>query len=114
MSFITGPISPIIFNANGETQMKKVVIPLAIITLLGAAYATKPDTKTCQKAAVKAVWGSVTPDENKLPVYYEQFMNTTSKSVEIDDWVFLKRIKYRTNKGAKLVGYGLFHKVLLI
>jgi hypothetical protein len=94
--------------------MKKVLIALAIIALLALAYATKPDNKTCQIAAVKAVWGSVTPDANQLPIYFEQFMNTTSKAVEIDDWVFVKRIKYRTNKKAETVGFGLFRNVLIL
>jgi len=94
--------------------MKKVLIPLAIIILLGLAYSTSPDTKTCQKAAIKAVWGSVMPDETQMPIYYEQFMNATSKSVEVNDWVFLKRIRYRTNTKAETIGFGLFGSILII
>ena len=80
---------------------------------LFAAYASKPDDKTCIIEAVKSVWGKYTPDVSK-PIYYEQFFDLTSKSVEIDDWIFLKRIRYKFKSGAVTVGIGAFKKVFTI
>lgn len=96
--------------------MRKAVIflLLALVLVFGVAYATKPTDKTCKIKAVRAVWGSVTPDYDTMPQYYEEFMNVTSKSVEINDWVFLKRIKYRDNKGPRTIGYAAFGKVMFV
>ena len=54
--------------------MKKYILPLLVL-VLGTAYITKPDDKTCIIEGVRAVWGDVMPDVNKYPVYFEQFMN---------------------------------------
>ncbi len=93
--------------------MKKLVfiIVLGLIQLI--AYGTKPDDKTCITEAVKSVWGKYTPDL-KNPNMYEQFMNLTSKSIEVDDWVFLKRIRYKTTKGYVTVAYGAFKNVMTL
>lgn len=77
---------------------------------LFAAYASKPDDRTCIIEAVKSVWGHLTPDTTR-PLYYEQFMELTSKSVEIDDWIFFKRIKYKFKNKTSTVGIGAFKKV---
>lgn len=96
-------------------HMKKAVIFLLIVLvlLLGIAFATKPDDKTCKIVAVKSVWGSVTPDYDTMPEYYEQFMDVTSKAVEVEDLVFLKRIRYRFNEGTRTIGYGAFGRVMI-
>ena len=93
--------------------MKKWIVPLLIAVLLLVAYGTKPDDKTCIIAAVKAVWGSVTPNVEKTPGYFEQFMDVTSQSVEVNDWVFLKRIQYQYTKEKKTIGYGFFNHVYI-
>lgn len=91
--------------------MKKTIIIILLVFTLFAAYSSKPDDKTCTIEAVKAVWGDRVPDVNR-PIYYESFMNLTSQSVKIDDWVFLKRIQYKFVSGYKTVGIGAFKKVI--
>lgn len=81
--------------------------------LFGIAYATKPNDKTCKIVAVKSVWGSVTPDYDTMPQYFEQFMDVTSKAVIVEDLVFLKRIKYRFKQGPRTIGYGAFGRVMI-
>jgi hypothetical protein len=90
--------------------MKKTIITILIVFTLFAAYSSKPDDKTCIIKAVKAVWGSRVPKEN-LAMYYEPFMDLTSKSVKIDDWIFLKRIQYKFTSGYATVGLGAFKNV---
>jgi len=60
----------------------------------------------------KSGLGKRVPDE-KLPLYYEPFMDLTSKSVKIDDGIFLKRIQYKFTNEYATVGFGAFKKVLL-
>lgn len=93
--------------------MAKIIILLIIIFTLFTAYSSRPEDKTCIIEAVKSVWGKFVPDISR-PVYYEQFMNETSKAVKIDNWVFLKRIQYKTNDGFLTVGYAAFNKVFTI
>jgi hypothetical protein len=50
------------------------------------------------------------PDE-KIPEYFEQFMDVTSPSVEISDWIFLKQINYKFSRKTITVGYGTFRKL---
>ena len=77
------------------------------------AFVSKPDNKTCIIKAVEHTWGDKTPDKYKYPAYYEQFMDATSKAVEVDDWLFWKRIKYKVGNEFKTVGVGLFKQVVL-
>ncbi len=90
--------------------MRKIIIIIFIAFALFAAYSSKPDDKTCIIAAVKAVWGNRVPDE-KLPMYFEQFMDITSQSVKVNDWIFLKNIQYKYKNEYKTVGFGAFKKV---
>lgn len=80
---------------------------------LFAAYSSKPDDKTCIIETVKSVWGRLVPDVKKQ-MYYEQFMDLASKSVEIDDWIFLKRIRYKFKSDTATVAIGAFKKVFTI
>jgi hypothetical protein len=93
--------------------MKKTLIILLILFIGFMAYVSKPDNKTCIIKVVEHEWGSITPDKNKYPGYYEQFMDVTSKAVQIDDWIILKRIRYQFGKEYKTVGIGLFKQVML-
>lgn len=93
--------------------MKKLVLIVVLGIILLVAYGTKPDDKTCIIDSVKSVWGKYTPDLQN-PNMYEQFMNVTSQSVEVDDWVFLKRIRYKTKTGYVTVGFGAFKKVMTL
>ena len=90
--------------------MKKAFIIILVVFTFFAAYSSKPDDKTCIVKVVKAVWGSRVPSE-KVPMYYEKFMDLTSESVKIDDWIFLKRIQYKFTSGYATVGFGAFKRV---
>lgn len=91
--------------------MKRFAIITFTALFLLIAYVSKPDDRTCIIESVRSVWGSYTPTDQK-PWYYNQFMDLTSKSVEINDWVFLKRIRYQYNKEVtRTVGIGAFNKV---
>lgn len=93
--------------------MKKSILLLLIPLILFVAYITKPSDKTCIIEAVKFVWGQSMPTPER-PIYYEQFMDLTSKSVVINDRIFLKQIKYKFVKETKTVGYGAFAKVIRV
>ncbi len=90
----------------------KAIIIAVIVLILIIAILTKPDDKTIIIKSVKAVWGSVTPDES-VPQYYEQFMDLNSKSVHIDNWIVLKRIQYTFGNNTRTIGFAAFGKVIL-
>ncbi len=92
--------------------MRKIIIVILIAFALFVAYSSKPDEKTCIIAAVKAVWGSRVPNEN-LPMYFNPFMDLTSQSVKVNDWVFLKNIQYKFKNEYKTVGFGAFKRVYI-
>lgn len=87
---------------------------LLVLLLLGAAYASRPSDKACIIAAVEGVWGNITPDKYKSAVYYEQFMDLNSKMVIVDDWILMKRIRYKVGPFYKVVGYGAFTRIFLL
>jgi hypothetical protein len=93
--------------------MKKILILLVIAAVLITAYVTKPDDKTCIIAAVEAVWGDKTPNKYDKPAFYEQFMNLNSKQVVIDDWIFLKRVRYRFPNKEYNIAIGAFNHVFI-
>lgn len=93
--------------------MKRILLLLSFAVILTIAYFTKPDDKTCIIAAVKAVWGSRTPDVKVKPAFFEQFMNLNSKQVVIDDWIFFKRIRYRFPKKEYNIGIGAFNRIIM-
>ena len=95
-------------------RRRSVWVILLLIALLAVAYATKPTNKNCIIAAVEGLWGQRTPDKYKFPGYYEDFMNLNSKMVLVDDWIFLKRIRYRFGQEYRTVGYGAFTRVFLL
>lgn len=94
--------------------MKKILIIFFLAFLVFLAFISKPDDKTCIIRAVEYVWGDKTPDKYQYPQYFEQFMNLTSKSVEVNDWFLCKRIRYKYGQEWKTVGIGLFKKVLIL
>ena len=88
--------------------MKRYIwIVLLFIAFLSIAALTKPDNKTIIIDAVSKVWGKLMPTEKK-PMYYNQFMDINSKMVTINDWVFLKRVKYRFGSEDKTIGFAAF------
>lgn len=82
-----------------------------MIVFFVVAYFTKPDDKACIIVVVKAVWGNLVPDMNSRAVYYEQFMDITSKNVTIRDWVFFKIIKYDFGGTQKNIGIRAFNHI---
>lgn len=90
--------------------MKRFAIIIFTSLFLLIAFASKPSDKQCIIDGVKAVWGSYVPDQ-KLPMYYEEFMNVTSKQVVINNWIFLKRIRYKYKDKTRTIGIGAFNNV---
>ena len=84
---------------------------LLFLIFLGVAFFTKPDDKTCIIGGVKAVWGSLMPDPETSPEFFEQFMNLNSQNVEVKDWILFKQVKYRGTAETKTVALGAFNKV---
>lgn len=97
-----------------RNRKRSLWVIVLLLVLLGAAYLTKPTDKACIIAAVEGVWGARTPDKNKFPAYFEQFMDLNSKMVVVDDWIFLKRIRYRFGQEYRTVGYGAFTRIFYV
>jgi hypothetical protein len=95
-------------------KMKRILLLILLVFILTMAYFTRPDDKTCIIKAVQTVWGNRTPDIKKTPGYFEQFMDVTSPSVEVNDWIFLKRIRYQFGQEKKTVGFGLFNRFYML
>jgi hypothetical protein len=95
-------------------RKRSLWVILLVLLLLVVAYATKPTDKNCIIAAVEGVWGMRTPDKGRFPEYFEQFMDLNSKSVMVDDWVFLKRLRYRFGQEYRTVGYGAFTRIFYV
>ncbi len=94
-------------------KKKVLIISLLIIVvvmIIGAV--TKPDDKKIKIETVDAVWGNLVPDKNTDSRYYEQFMNVITPDIIIDDWIFLKRIRYIVRDSIITVGYAAFGKVI--
>lgn len=102
------------FYSMRRNRKRSLWVILFLVVLLVVAYATRPTDKNCIIAAVEGVWGSRTPDKYNAPVYYEQFMDLNSKMVMVDDWIFLKRIRYRVGQEYRTVGYGAFTRIFLL
>ncbi|MDQ2862674.1 MAG: hypothetical protein M3R50_03315 [Bacteroidota bacterium] len=96
--------------------MKKkglIITIFVIIVFILVAIITKPSDKQIKIKAVEAVWGTLVPDVNKYPGYYEEFMNYTTVNVYIDDWVVVKRIRFNMGKEIRPIGFAAFDQVLI-
>jgi hypothetical protein len=91
-----------------QTAAMRKFLLVFLLLLLGVAYFTKPDDKTCIIEGTKAVWGDVMPDVETHPGYFEQFMNVNSVNVKVKDWIFIKEIKYNLQGQQKTVAFGAF------
>jgi hypothetical protein len=94
---------------------KKILISVLIIVpliLIIAAF-SKPDDKKIKIEVVEAIWGNRIPNMYSKPDLYEQFMDLTTQDIDIDDWIFLKRIKFTVRDTANTVGFAAFGKVML-
>jgi hypothetical protein len=86
-------------------KKRGTIIIFIIVLLFVVAVVTKPSDKQIKKKAIKSIWGNLVPDENKYPGYYNQFMDYTTTSVYIDDWLVIKRIRFKSGKEIKPVGF---------
>lgn len=94
---------------------KKILISVLIIVplILIIAASTKPDDKKIKIEVVEAIWGNRIPSMYNKPDLYEQFMDLTTQDIDIDDWIFLKRIKFTVRDTMNTVGFAAFGKVML-
>ncbi len=90
---------------------KKIIIAAALLIVVITAVITKPDDKTIKIKTINALWGDVVPVPERAPQFYEDFMNTTTTNISIDDWVLLKRIRYQMTHDVQTVGFAAFGKV---
>lgn len=86
---------------------------LFFVTILIIAAFTKPTDKKIMIETIDIVWGDRVPDKNVSPRFYEQFMNATTPEIIIDDWLFLKRIRYMIKDKTPTIGYAAFGKVYI-
>lgn len=89
-----------------------ILVLLFAIILIVAAF-TKPANKRIKIEVVDAIWGTLVPNKYDKPDFYEQFMNTTTQDIGIDDWLFFKRITYTIHDTTNTVGFAAFGKVML-
>jgi hypothetical protein len=95
-------------------RRRTIIITAAVVSviLIIAAF-TKPDDKQIKIEVVDAIWGKKQPDKYKAAQYYEEFMNLTTQDIDIDDWLFLKRIQYTLHDTATTIGFAAFGKIML-
>lgn len=95
---------------------KKIILfsILLITAILIIAVFTKPSDKKIMIEVIDKVWGDRVPDKYTDSRYYEQFMNATTPAIIIDDWIFLKRIKYTIKDKTPTIGFAAFGKVFLV
>ena len=95
-------------------KRKRLIVTISLIAIFVIiAIVTKPGDKKIKIEAVKAVWGNLVPDVNKYPGYFNQFMDYTSASVYIDDWIIIKRIRFKIGKNIRPIGFAAFGQVFI-
>jgi hypothetical protein len=96
--------------------MKRKIILISVllfaVILIIAAF-TKPSDKKIMIETINAVWGKRVPDKKLSPRFYNQFMDETTQAINIDDWLFIKRIKYTVRDTTTTIGFGVFGKVFI-
>jgi hypothetical protein len=92
---------------------KNIIIGSIIAAIFIVAAFTKPTDKNIKINVIEAIWGDRVPDKYNKPDFYEQFMNITTQAIIIDDWLFIKRIRYPIGKDKKTIGYAAFGKILI-
>ncbi len=94
-------------------KRKAFLISVLLVLILLIAVFTKPNDKEIKIRVIEVIWGKLVPDKYKVPGYYEQFMNLTTKDIDIDNWLFVKRIKYTVKDTTYTIGYAAFGKVMM-
>lgn len=94
--------------------MKKGILisAIALIVILIIGAFTKPSDKEIMEDVVYTLWGNNMPGK-AMPHYYEQFMILATEDIHIDDWLFIKRVRYSVNNNTAVIGYAAFGKVML-
>ena len=93
-------------------KKKWIIVSILIATIFIVAAFTKPTDKKIKINVIEAIWGARVPNKYDKPDFYEQFMNITTQAVIIDDWLFIKRIRYLVGSDKKIIGYAAFGKIL--
>lgn len=96
--------------------MKKKIIIISILLIAAifiVAVYTKPPDKKIKENVIEAIWGDRVPNKHNVPEFYEQFMNITTRDIIIDDWLFIKRIRYSIGNDKKIIGYAAFGKIMI-
>ena len=96
------------------TNRKKITIGFIILVaaVLIVAACTKPSDKKIKIQVVHALWGKWVPSMDQYPAHYEEFMNEVTKDIDVEDWLFFKRIKDTVKDSTFVVGYAAFGKVI--
>jgi hypothetical protein len=97
-----------------KVNMKKkwIIVSILIATIFIAAALTKPTDKKIKINVIEAIWRDRVPNKYGKPDFYEQFMNITTQAIIIDDWLFIKRIRYLIGNDKKIIGYAAFGKIV--
>jgi hypothetical protein len=88
----------------------RILLIIVVAFILFLAYVSKPGDKECKEFAVKAAWGKTMPEKLKFPEYYEQFMDLNHENVVINDYIFLKHLKYKVSGEEKPVAIAAFKR----
>lgn len=89
-----------------------IIFILVIAAILIIAALTRPSDKQIKIEVVDAIWGKLVPDRNKHPGRYEQFMDVVTQDIDVEDWIFFKKISDTIKDSTFVVGYAAFGKVL--
>ena len=94
-------------------RKKITIIFISVIAaVLIIAFISRPSDKEIKIQVVDALWGKWVPGKD-YPAHYEEFMDLVTKDIEIDDWIFLKRVKDTVKDSTLTVGYAAFGKVII-
>lgn len=94
-------------------KKKFIIVSILIAAIFIVAAFTKPTDKNIKIKVIEVVWGNKVPNKNIAPEYYEQFMNLTTQVIIIDDWLFIKRIRYIVGNDKKIIGFAAFGKIMI-
>lgn len=93
---------------------KKIIIifiSVMAVVLIVAVF-TKPSDKQIKIQVVHALWGKWVPSMDRYPAHYQEFMDEVTQDIDVEDWVFFKRVKDTIKDSTFVVGYAAFGKVV--
>ena len=86
------------------------IVGIAVVLIIAAI--TKPSDKQIKIQVVHALWGKWVPSPNEYPAHYQEFMDEVTKEIDVEDWVFFKRVKDTLKDSTFVVGYAAFGKMM--